>query len=243
MKTIILSTLLFSSMFFSQDLKKGDQIILNTPITVEKGTIIMNDVKGSIATHLVEGYIYKVVKTDGIKTQLKALNFSNGTSTEGLLYNSKIYTVLNTNLTDNFTVKEQKDILSIGIITLPFKYRPQNQESFETEFNINTTLNYAFYHFGDASVNIQAGTGFGSIRLDELNSNVSAENAVNAISLGFIIGPMIQYKNVQFGVYSGVDIINNNSQLNWSHNGKLWFGLGIGYNLFKIDVGVEQKNQ
>ncbi|WP_332454412.1 hypothetical protein [Chryseobacterium aquaticum] len=203
----------------------------------------MNDAKGSIATHLAEGYKYKVVKSEGGITQLKAINFRVKDSDEGLLYNSKIYSVLNTNLIDNYIIKEQNDILSIGIITLPFKYRPQNKESFETEFNINTTLNYAFYHFGNASVNIQGGTGFGSVRLDELNSNVSAEYAVNAISLGFILGPMVQYKNVQFGVYSGVDIINNNSQLQWSHNGKLCFGLGIGYNLFKIDVGAQQKKQ
>lgn len=244
MKSLIISTLLVSSMFFSQELKKGDQIVLNTPIVVEKGTIVINDAKGSIATHLAEGYIYKVVKIEGNKTQLKALNFDiDDDKINADLYNSKIYTVLDTDLDDNYTIKEYKDKLSIGIITLPFKYRPQNKESFETEFNINTTLNYSIVNFYNASFNIQGGTGFGSVRLDELNSNVSAENAVNAISLGFIVGPMVQYKNVQFGLYSGVDIINNNSQLNWSHNGKLWFGLGIGYNLFKIDVGAEKKNQ
>lgn len=242
MKILIICMLFSSCAIYAQELKKGEQIVLKTPVVIIGNPIKMNGVQGVNATHLAEGYIYKVVNTDGNKTQVKALHF-NDDKTNADLYNSKIYTVLDTDLVDNYIVKEYKDKLSIGIITLPFKYRPQNKESFETEFNINTTLNYSIVDFYNVSFNIQGGTGFGSVRLDELNSNVSAEYAVNAISLGFIVGPMVQYKNVQFGIYSGVDIINNNSQLNWSHNGKLWFGLGIGYNLFKIDVGGEKKNQ
>lgn len=243
MKTIILSTILFSSICFCQELKKGDQLTLKTPVKVDGQPIKMNGVEGDVATYLEDGYIFKVIKKEGGKTQLKALNFEDAKVPPGSLYNSKIYTVLDTDLIDNFKIREQKDRLSIGIITLPFKYRPQSPESFETEFNINTTLNVYWMDAIGGSLHFQVGTGFGSVRLDPLNSSLLAENSTNAISLGFIAGPMFQYKNVQFGIYSGVDIINNNSKHQWAHNGNLWFGLGIGYNLFKIDFGGEKNKQ
>lgn len=237
MKTMILSALLLGSMIYSQALKKGDYIILKTDTKVEDNVIIMNDAPGTPATHLEEGIKFTVLEVANGKTKLKVYRNYPTKGKKGKLYNSKIYTISDIDLTDNYKKYEPEERISVGIITLPFKYRPQKEESFETEFNINTTLNVYLFTIGRGSANLQFGTGFGSIRLDELNSSLLAENAVNAITLGFIAGPMFRYKKIQYGFYTGFDIINNNSKLKWTHNGKLWLGMGVGFKLFTLNNG------
>lgn len=56
-------------------------------------------------------------------------------------FNDKIYTISRQSFNENAKIIEEVDILSIGILSLPFKARPQNDMSFDTEFNFNATLN------------------------------------------------------------------------------------------------------
>ncbi|WP_109300148.1 hypothetical protein [Aquimarina sp. AU474] len=48
-----------------------------------------------------------------------------------------------------------------------------------------------------------------------------------------------EYKRVQVGLYTGVDYINNNPTYQWDHNGDVWLGFGIGFNVFQTPIGNE----
>ncbi|MGB5943296.1 MAG: hypothetical protein WBG71_10470 [Leeuwenhoekiella sp.] len=45
---------------------------------------------------------------------------------------------------------------------------------------------------------------------------------------------MLEYKKVQVGLYMGWDHINNQANYNWEHQGNVWFGAGLGFDVFEI---------
>ena len=58
-----------------------------------------------------------------------------------------------------------------------------------------------------------------------------------------LVGLMIQYKKVQAGIYFGTDFINNQTFYQWNYQGKPWFAFGVGYQLFNVGLGQDDKNK
>lgn len=241
--TFLFIILFYSNLVYSQIPNKGDIIILKTPTEVIRNkTIFINTPEHTDTTsHLASNVKFKVVKINEDNVELTALSFKNENSHYAKLYNDKIYNIERDNLTDNYIISQSIDKLSIGVLTIPFKYRPQKKSTYDTEFNLNTTLNIYIPSFKSITLYTQLGTGFGSVKLDNSNSTAENDKTISANTLNTFFGAMLQYKNVQFGIYSGTDIINNQNEYKWIHNGKLWFGFGIGYNLFKIGIQGEEK--
>ena len=91
-------------------------------------------------------------------------------------------------------------------------------------------------------MNLQIGAGIGSVNLNSSNaSGITDGKAQDVATLNFFSGLMLEYKKVQAGIYVGVDQINNQSEYQWNSNGNLWFGFGIGFNVFKISLGEKEK--
>lgn len=129
-------------------------------------------------------------------------------------------------------------------MTLPFKARPQNDFTFDSEFNFNSTLNWSFWYPNNLSVNLQIGAGLGTVGLNTSNSNgLEIDEAQDVSTITFLSGFMIQYKKVQAGIYIGVDNINNQNNYQWHSNGNMWFGFGKGYDLFSISLASESNKQ
>lgn len=159
-----------------------------------------------------------------------------------LYYNDKVFKVTEEEFLAKTEFYEPIDRFSIGILNLPFKFRIQEERSFETTFNINSLLNYRIWQFYNTGFYLQAGAGFGSVKLNNNNSiGINDKAEIDAVALSFLGGAMLQYKRVQAGVYVGWDHINNQKNYQWQYNGKPWVGFGIGYELFKIDLGGESK--
>ncbi|SHH19189.1 hypothetical protein SAMN05444372_12118 [Flavobacterium micromati] len=221
--------------------KEGDIIKLTTYCKVlkvksieEKSDSKLNYIGPNIS------YIINEIGTDTVA--LKALNF-NKKPEQAKKYNNTIYYIDKKEFEKSYEVVERIDKMTVGIITLPFKARPQDGFSFDTEFNLNTTLNWDIIRVYNARFNIQVGTGIGSVNLDSSNSEISDNSAQNIAILSLFSGLMIEYKRVQAGLYFGVDHINNQKNYNWQHNGNVWFGFGIGFNVFGISLGDSQKGQ
>lgn len=179
-------------------------------------------------------YIEKKKKENGGKVPLDYSEY----------YNEKIYTVSKADFDLSAVIVEEKKKISVGILTLPFKARPQNDFSFDTEFNLNTTLNINLAHFDDYSFNGQIGAGIGSVGLNSNNASGLMENQDQDVStLTFLFGLMLSHNNVQVGIYAGIDHINNQDNYNWNGNGKFWFAFGVGYNLFDIAKSTETNNK
>ncbi len=150
-------------------------------------------------------------------------------------YNSKIFTLEKNEFISKAIIPPDK--WSIGLLSLPFKFRPQDDKSFDTEFNLNSTLNYRIGNFWGTDLHAQIGAGIGSVGLNTNNApGLEEGKAQDIATLAMLAGVMLQFKKVQAGLYIGVDHINNNDNYNWKSNGNVWFGFGVGYELFKISL-------
>lgn len=159
-------------------------------------------------------------------------------------YNNIVFTVANTDLAAFAKVVEYEDRLAVGLLSLPFKARPQNGMTFDTEFNLNLTLNTRIGSLLGSSFNWQIGAGIGSVGLNTSNaSGLTGEQAQDVALLTGLTGLMLQYKRVQVGLYAGVDFINNQKEYNWESNGNMWLGFGVGYDLFQISASPNSSNQ
>ncbi len=160
-------------------------------------------------------------------------------------YNDKFYTISKNDFNDKMVEVKSEDRMSVGLLTLPFKARPQDGVSFDTEYNLNGTFNIRLASVAQASLNLQVGAGIGSVGLNSSNvhpNGTATTEPQDVAVLTWLAGTMIQYKKVQVGLYAGVDYINNQEQYHWKNNGNLWIGFGIGFNVFQISVSPV-KNQ
>lgn len=221
---------------------------------------------GSIsANRLSSGFKYVIVKKDANGVILQPLGFKIynvnrierrnkrkgfleskvlDKSISSILYNDKLFIVEKDNF-DNAVTKKHKilpDRFSVGIITLPFKFRPQDEKTFEAQFNLNSTLNFRIGSLYTTYYYLQLGAGLGSVELNPNNSlGVGLNESINAATLTMFGGMMLQYKKVQTGAYLGFDHINNQNHYQWRNNGNLWLGFGVGYQLFNVDLGDRKK--
>ena len=225
---------------YSYGQKPGEIIKLTTYNKVIKFENIIGTNKDSV-NFLEPNILYRINKVNNETIQLKALYFKKDTL-KRKLYNDKIYYINKSDFEKSYEEYIPDDKLSVGILTLPFKARPQDDFSFDTEFNLSTTLNWNFHKVYNAKMNLQIGAGIGSVNLNSSNaSGITDGKAQDVATLNFFSGLMLEYKKVQAGIYVGVDQINNQSEYQWNSNGNLWFGFGIGFNVFKISLGEKEK--
>lgn len=159
-------------------------------------------------------------------------------------YNNKVYTISLKNFSAFAVSFEFEDRISVGLLTLPFRARPQDEFSFDTEFNLSTAVNFRLGDFKGSSFNWQFGAGISSIGLNPENSNgVTGQDSQDVSALTLFTGPMLQYKKVQIGLYIGVGQINNQSNYQWKSNGNLWLGFGVGFNVFTASLSTPKNGQ
>ncbi len=262
MKLILILTIGFINQnIFSQNIKVGDVIILNNtvPVTKDVVTLYAEDKDDTKKLNFLEANVkFKVLEITETTVNLIALNFEVVSVSDrdkekkdypnkkykSDFYNNKSYTISKNNFNSFAEKVEPKELYSIGLLTLPFKARPQNDFSFDTEFNLSSTLNIRLFDIGDSSFNYQVGAGIGSVGLNTSNANgLNEDEAQDVATLTLLNGLMIQYKKVQVGIYAGVDQINNQKNYNWESNGKIWFGFGISYNLFDFSISNVKNKQ
>ena len=249
---------LFTCFLFAQDV--GDLVRLKVQIPViSVESIIDGKDKGKSFNVIGGSTKFMVISKSDSEVALQAPNYKPFSQEElekyrnenggkerldySEFYNEKIYTVSKSDFDLSAVSIEEKKRISIGILSLPFKARPQDSFSFDTKFNLNTTLNIALWHLGDYSLNGQFGAGIGSVSLNSNNAPGLMEDQDQDIAtLTFLSGIMLSHNNVQVGLYIGVDQINNQDTYQWDDNGNLWFAFGIGYDLFNI-ASANKKNK
>ena len=150
-------------------------------------------------------------------------------------YNDKIFKLDKKNFTDNFEKAISFDRVTLGVLSLPVKFRFQEQSTFETNFNIGATVGLRLFTnpFSPYAFYVQTGINIGTTKLTNTNSSIEPEKEINA-SLGTILfGAMFQYKKIQSGIYLGYDFISNQKEYSWNYHGKPWLSIGIGIDVFE----------
>ncbi|WP_291127552.1 hypothetical protein [Flavobacterium sp. UBA7682] len=161
-------------------------------------------------------------------------------------YNDKLLKMSYNDYKSNAKDVEFPDGVNFGILTLPFKYRPQKDADFETQFNLNTTFGILIRnkYFKKAKFYAQLGAGIGTVKLDASNaSGVTDDDAQNVSTITGFMGLMMQYNDIQAGIYLGAEQINNNKKYGWENQGNLWISLGVGFKIFTLSKSDKNKNE
>ncbi len=126
--------------------------------------------------------------------------------------------------------------LSIGLITLPYKFRFQKKKNeFEGSFNFGASLGYRFpkNDFNGIDYIVAFGVHHTSIKLDSISVGSNAESLVNTnnySALSFSLGFIVEYEKIQVGLFVGIDKLNRNNQdfYKWEYQNKPWVSLAFG---------------
>ncbi|MGB5943295.1 MAG: hypothetical protein WBG71_10465 [Leeuwenhoekiella sp.] len=166
----------------TESIGEGSLITLTKPLTVDNSVMTLKQ-GGSTTSPLnfiESGYKYEVVEILDDDVLLRPINFEvvepskrkAGVTYKSDTYNDRIFKVSKTEFFAAAEKIEEKDRVSLGVLTLPFKARPQDDFSFDTEFNLSTTLNVRFCSLGKAGWYFQGGAGIGSVNLNSTNSSI-----------------------------------------------------------------------
>lgn len=197
--------------------------------------------------YVKENVIYRIQSVDVIKEKLifYALDYSQlsnekdkGTNNDkAFYYNDKLLEMKLSDYKSYAFDVEIADRVSFGILTLPFKYRPQKGASFENKLNLNTVISLLLNSSLNKNTKIYAqfGAGFGAVNLNTDNApQITAGTTEDIETITGFGGIMFEYKKIQTGIYLGYDKINNNNKYDWQSQGKPWISLGIGFKIFTI---------
>lgn len=157
-------------------------------------------------------------------------------------YNDKLFSISSSEYKEATADYTFPDRLNFGIISLPFKFRPQEDLSFSNEFNLNFTVGFLPISLYDTTkFYLQAGFGPGTVDLNSSNSSLEKDKSQSAGTLTAFSGIMVQYKEIQVGLYTGTDWINNNKNYDWDSQGNIWFSVGIGYKILTLSKNEKQQ--
>ena len=155
---------------------------------------------------------------------------------EPITENIRYFVVYKVNLDKKcVSIEEDSKWQSVsGAMVLPFKLRPQNGD-FTKDVTINGIVGAGYKFTKYHTLNGMLGLGIASVTLDSLNTKGTLRKSSDRAAISLNLGLLYQYKQIQIGVIAGFDFLNQTSADNWIYNKKLWFGLGVGVNLFKSD--------
>ncbi len=141
--------------------------------------------------------------------------------------------------------------LAAGVINFPFKYRPQkDNKDFSGAFNFGAGIGFTFRHkkWRQLTHAIISGYSISNIVLDSPSVSKNADklaNTNNFSAFSFSLGYLIQYQQVQAGLFVGWDRLSNINQVeyDWNHQGKPWLSVGFGLAIFSGQKEKVEKNK
>lgn len=248
-KLLLITFLLTVGVSWGQEIKVGQNFYLKGSTYHSKTNLKNQNIYDTInrkLNYLEDNVKLKIEDINGDSIVVMANPSFKESYTKAKYYNDIRYTISKKDYDNKAEEIEKSDLpdrLSIGILTLPFKFRPQKSKSFDSDFNLNSTLACRFFSLGGGHLYGQIGAGIGGVELNEVNSKgITDEATIKANALSMLTGLMIQYKKVQAGIYLGTDFINNQPYYQWQYQGKSWFAFGIGYQIFNIGLGGAKKS-
>lgn len=151
--------------------------------------------------------------------------------------------------------KEPKKSFVTGALTIPIKVRPGGTAldgdgnrirpfDFTGEVNIGLSVGLRLAIKGTDNklfVIPSLGLNLTSVSIDENTvQNDIISSSTNASSLSPFIGGVLEYDGLQLLLMIGWDHLSGRIGENWVYQGKPWYGLGVGFNIFNTKAGKPQ---
>lgn len=143
-----------------------------------------------------------------------------------------------------------------GAMTVPIKIRPGSDAvdddgnklrpfDFTGDVNIGLSIGLRIRvdSKGKGFLIPSAGINLTSVSIDETTvKNDIISSKTNASSLTPFVGLIGEYDNFQIAALVGWDRLSGKTGENWLYQGKPWFGIGLGYNVFNTSNNTPAKN-
>ena len=153
---------------------------------------------------------------------------------------------------DDCAIKEERigGALTVGVMNLPFKYRPQKGNAdFTGAFNFGVAIGYKFPHksWRNFTHSIISGYSISNIVLDSSSTNknqLKLASTNNFSAFSFSVGYLVEYQRVQAILSFGWDYLSkvNQRQFDWQYQAKPWISVGFGVAIFSDQKEKESKN-
>ena len=144
-----------------------------------------------------------------------------------------------------------------GAITVPIKVRPAGSSEddngdklrpsdFTGDINIGVSMGLRIRvdEGGKGFIIPSAGLNLTSVSIDESTvRNGLITTKTNASSLTPFVGVIGEYDKFQLAMIMGWDRLSGKIGENWIYQGKPWFGLGLGYNIFNTKQKAPDENE
>lgn len=239
---IISSQFAFAQNHIGENWKLASATDLHQYLNTEKGGNTLNVNKIEDATHVESASKFKIVDKEGDYYVIEFWTWKNDSLKKATL------NVDSMNRTRKFLI--HKDNLehiankvyrhftpAIGSMTFPFKYRPQTGV-FENTFALNMTggVRWNFSETNDNhSLSALFGVGPSTIVFNKFNTDTTISNITDPeqrAALTMSLNVVYQWELLQAGLSMGIDHKFDGNREKWIYQGKPWFALGIGLDIF-----------
>jgi len=122
----------------------------------------------------------------------------------------------------------------IGSAFLPAKIRFGNGKNryfdFSPEFSLGSTFGarLALQRSEKNHLNILAGAGFSFVELDSINTLGAVHSNSKLPAFTASMGLMLEVKQLNLGLFSGIDLLSGPNSRIWQYQAKPWLSLGLG---------------
>ncbi len=138
-------------------------------------------------------------------------------------------------------------LFTLGIPTIPAKLRFGNGATgknpryfrFESNLSLGLSLGAKWQVGKEIGLNVIGGFTIASVQVDSVTTNKIINTTTTAASFSPHIGFVIDINKFQVGLYTGMDFLYGQPNKYWVYRNQPWFGIGVGYSLFKIDRDSE----
>jgi hypothetical protein len=137
---------------------------------------------------------------------------------------------------------------AVGILVVPIKMRfgngeqeiPENRRYFAFEsavslgFSIGVNIKLDKSKFtARNNLAILTGVSLSSVPVDSFTTKGYLSSSTNSASITWHLGVLYQIDNFQIGLFTGMDFLAGELGRQWKYKEKPWFGIGLGYSMFK----------
>lgn len=195
-------------------------------VLAEKGTEIKVD------KIINDEIVFTFLRWKGTSASVKKLNtkYFKGANNE-----RKYFKLSKSVFLESIKLVEPKVLLEFGTATIPIKIRPGDGEDIPLDFYGNFNAGLGVSVKIRKFVNIYGGISLTSVPVDSITTKGIITSPTNASALTPTFGIIKEIGRVQLGGFVGWDFLSRELGKNWIYQGRPWYGIGIGFNIFTIN--------
>lgn len=136
--------------------------------------------------------------------------------------------------------RKPNGFFTVNAILLPVKIRFANHQpggifDFSQSISIGPVVSKTWNKggaFGNSSISVLFGVNVTNVSADERTAPGVLTTKTTLFGLSPVIGLNAEYRGVNFGILTGIDIVTGDAARVWAYRRSPWFGFSIGTSLF-----------